>query len=114
MNIKQGQDAGGGGASGKGTITIQTECRNSWAEIRITDTGTGIPSDARSRVFDPFFTTKEVGKGTGQGLALARSVVQDKHKGTIAFDTQVGKGTTFMIRLPLTLGSAAAEGESNE
>ncbi|MEK9141444.1 MAG: ATP-binding protein, partial [Nitrospirota bacterium] len=71
------------------------------AEIRITDTGTGIPESIRHRVFDPFFTTKEVGKGTGQGLAIARSVVVDKHHGTITFETLAGKGTTFIIRLPL-------------
>jgi signal transduction histidine kinase len=54
----------------------------------------------RARVFDPFFTTKEIGKGTGQGLAIARSVVVDKHRGTIHFETAEGRGTTFVIRLP--------------
>ncbi|HAV63812.1 MAG TPA: hypothetical protein DCY13_15785, partial [Verrucomicrobiales bacterium] len=53
------------------------------------------------RIFDPFFTTKGVGKGTGQGLAIARSVVVDKHQGTLTFETARGKGTTFIIRLPL-------------
>ena len=53
------------------------------------------------RVFDPFFTTKEVGKGTGQGLAIARSVIVTKHGGTLTFESEVGKGTTFTIRLPI-------------
>jgi signal transduction histidine kinase len=71
-------------------------------EIAIADTGKGIPAEVRSRIFDPFFTTKEVGKGTGQGLAIARSVVVDKHGGTLHFETEVGKGTTFYIRLPIS------------
>jgi len=84
----------------KGTIKVQTRSCPEWCEIRIQDTGTGIPEAARTRVFDPFFTTKEIGKGTGQGLAIARSVVVDKHGGTIHFETEEGKGTTFIIRLP--------------
>lgn len=70
------------------------------ALITIADTGAGIPEGIRDRIFDPFFTTKEVGRGTGQGLAIARSVV-DRHKGTLTFETEVGKGTTFLIRLPI-------------
>jgi two-component system, NtrC family, sensor kinase len=61
----------------------------------------------RSRIFDPFFTTKEVGKGTGQGLAIARTVVVDKHGGTLHFETEIGQGTTFYIRLPIA-GPATA------
>jgi two-component system, NtrC family, sensor kinase len=68
--------------------------------IAISDTGAGIPETIRDRVFDPFFTTKEVGRGTGQGLAIARSVV-DRHKGTLTFETEVGKGTCFYVRLPI-------------
>jgi PAS domain S-box-containing protein len=85
----------------KGLITIVSRRDGNNAEIRITDTGTGIPDDIRPKIFDPFFTTKEVGKGTGQGLAIARSVVVDKHQGAIAVESEVGKGTTFIIRLPL-------------
>jgi signal transduction histidine kinase len=70
------------------------------------DTGSGIPEAVRARIFDPFFTTKSVGKGSGQGLAIARSVVVDKHGGTIDFETETGRGTEFVIRLPL--GEAAA------
>jgi PAS domain S-box-containing protein len=84
----------------KGLIKIQTRNYPECAEIRIQDTGMGIPEGARSRIFDPFFTTKAIGKGTGQGLAIAHSVVVDKHKGSIQFETEDGKGTTFIIRLP--------------
>jgi PAS domain S-box-containing protein len=86
--------------SQKGRITIQTRNYPEWAEIRIQDTGCGIPPKIRDRVFDPFFTTKEIGKGTGQGLAIARSVIVDKHGGSIDFETEEGKGTTFIIHLP--------------
>jgi two-component system, NtrC family, sensor kinase len=86
---------------GKGTIGVSTRSHADNVEIRISDTGTGIPAAARGRIFDPFFTTKEVGKGTGQGLAIARSVIVDKHQGGISFETELGQGTTFVIRLPL-------------
>jgi signal transduction histidine kinase len=85
----------------KGAITIRTKRVGEWVEIRIEDTGTGIPESIRDKIFDPFFTTKEVGKGTGQGLAITRSVIAKKHGGTIAFESEVGKGTTFIVRLPL-------------
>jgi PAS domain S-box-containing protein len=84
----------------KGTIRISTRLDGAWVEIRISDTGTGIPEAIRDRIFDPFFTTKEVGKGTGQGLAIARSVIVDKHGGTLTFESEVGRGSTFIIRLP--------------
>jgi signal transduction histidine kinase len=83
-----------------GVIGVSTRPHGDGVEIRISDTGTGIPEAARGRIFDPFFTTKEVGKGTGQGLAIARSVVVDKHQGEIFFETETGRGTTFVIRLP--------------
>ena len=86
---------------GMGTITVSTVRDGDSVEVRISDTGTGIPEDVREKVFDPFFTTKDVGKGTGQGLAIARSVIVDKHGGTIRFETEAGKGTTFVVRLPL-------------
>ena len=88
------------GGAEKGTIRVQTRNCAEWVEIRIQDTGTGIPEEIRSRIFDPFFTTKAIGKGTGQGLAITRSVVVDKHGGTIHFETEEGKGTTFIVRLP--------------
>ena len=71
-----------------------------WAEIRVSDTGTD-PEAVRGRIFTPFFTTKEVGRGTGQGLAIAHTVVVKKHGGTLDLETEEGKGTTFIIRLPI-------------
>jgi signal transduction histidine kinase len=69
--------------------------------IDIADTGCGIPERIRQRVFEPFFTTKEVGRGSGQGLAIARSIIVDRHGGTLTFQSEVGKGTTFTILLPI-------------
>ena len=86
----------------KGVITIETRQNGSNAEVRITDNGTGIPEKIRDRVFDPFFTTKEVGRGTGQGLSVSRSVIVDKHGGQLTFETESGVGTTFIIQIPLT------------
>jgi PAS domain S-box-containing protein len=94
-------DVAGNGENGKGTITVRTRRNGNWAEIRISDTGCGIREEHRRKVFTPFFTTKEVGKGTGQGLAISHTVVVKKHGGTIEFETELGKGTTFIIRLPL-------------
>ena len=88
------------GGPEKGKITMQTKNYSDWIEIRIQDSGAGIPEKVRSRIFDPFFTTKEIGKGTGQGLSIARSVIVDKHGGSIDFETEEGKGTVFIIRLP--------------
>lgn len=85
----------------KGKITISTRKIEEFVEIHIKDNGSGIPEEIRSKVFDPFFTTKEVGKGTGQGLALAYNVVYEKHGGTITIESEVGVGTTFIIRLPI-------------
>ncbi|MGB6720484.1 MAG: PAS domain S-box protein [Terracidiphilus sp.] len=87
----------------RGTITIATRRCGECVEITVADTGTGIPEHARGKVFDPFFTTKEVGKGTGQGLSLAHAVVVKKHGGSISFDSEVGIGTTFFVRLPLSV-----------
>ena len=84
-----------------GKLTVRTRLDGDGVEISIGDTGTGIPEAARENIFDPFFTTKEVGKGTGQGLAIARSVVVNKHGGTLRFETECGKGTTFFVRLPI-------------
>ena len=94
-------DVVGDGSRGKGQIRIATRLAGEWAEVRISDTGTGIPEGARAKVFDPFFTTKEVGKGTGQGLAISHTVVVERHGGQLTFETQEGVGTTFVVRLPL-------------
>ena len=69
--------------------------------VRIADNGTGIPEAIRQKIFEPFFTTKPIGKGTGQGLAIAHSVIVDKHKGRITVESEPGKGTTFIITLPV-------------
>jgi two-component system NtrC family sensor kinase len=101
-------DVTAGGSTGKGRITIAARCVNGVAEVRVADTGGGIPAAYRKRVFEPFFTTKAVGKGTGQGLAIAYSVIVDKHGGTISFETQEGLGTTFIIALPLAVATDPA------
>jgi signal transduction histidine kinase len=90
------------GSNDKGKIVISTKAVGLNVEVRVSDNGTGIPESARARVFEPFFTTKEVGKGTGQGLAIAYSVVVDKHGGSIHFETEEGRGTTFTVSLPLS------------
>lgn len=87
-------------SSQKGKITIGTKWVENWVEIRISDTGTGIPDNIRDHVFEPFFTTKEIGKGTGQGLAITHSVVVNRHKGKIDIETRKAGGTTFIIKLP--------------
>lgn len=101
------------GATGrKGTITIKTTSDETHAEIRVADTGTGIPEHVRAKVFEPFFTTKEVGKGTGQGLAMAYNCIVKRHRGSLTFETELGMGTTFIIRLPLA--RAAGEDRRSE
>ncbi|MEM7559592.1 MAG: ATP-binding protein [Planctomycetota bacterium] len=85
----------------KGKITIATRLAAPFAEIRVTDTGVGISSENIDKIFAPFFTTKSAGKGTGQGLALAHSVVVEKHRGTLTVESELGVGTTFVIQLPL-------------
>lgn len=95
-------DVVGDGSKKKGLITVITQRDGDWTEISIQDTGTGIPESIKSRIFEPFFTTKDVGRGTGQGLALAHAVIVKKHGGKIWFASDEGKGTTFFIRLPLS------------
>ena len=85
----------------KGRITVRTRMRGESVEISVTDTGAGIPEAIRARIFEPFFTTKEVGEGTGQGLSLAHTLVVKKHSGKIWFETEMGRGTTFFISLPI-------------
>jgi signal transduction histidine kinase len=94
-------DMVGRNSSIKGRIKVTTRNQGKWAEVRISDTGPGIPKAIQSKIFNPFFTTKEVGRGTGQGLNIAHSVIVKKHGGTIRFESAMGKGTTFIIRLPI-------------
>lgn len=89
-----------GDNKGKGTMIVRTIRMENSVQIRISDTGGGIPKEIQGRVFDQFFTTKAKGKGTGQGLAIARRVIVDKHKGALSFETEIDQGTTFVIDLP--------------
>jgi two-component system NtrC family sensor kinase len=87
---------------GKGELTVATRIApdNEYIEIEFTDTGCGIPPDNLEKIFDPFFTTKEVGHGTGLGLAVSHGIIA-RHRGTIEVKSEQGKGTSFIIRLPL-------------
>jgi PAS domain S-box-containing protein len=97
-----------GGNGEKGCIRVRTTQEEGSVVLAISDTGSGIPEGIRGKIFDPFFTTKEVGRGTGQGLALARAIVVEKHGGTLGFETEAGQGTTFFIRLPVDGGPPMA------
>ncbi|MCA9195211.1 MAG: PAS domain S-box protein [Planctomycetales bacterium] len=93
--------------SPNGKLKVSTRTLGEYAEIQISDSGTGIPESIRSRVFDPFFTTKGVGKGTGQGLAIAYNVIVEKHHGKLTFESEIGVGTTFSIKIPLASTESA-------
>jgi PAS domain S-box-containing protein len=95
------------GETARGTIRIATRHDGEQVTVAITDTGGGIPDAIRERIFDPFFTTKVVGRGTGQGLAIARSIVVDSHGGRIEVETDPGAGTTMSIILPIAARAAA-------
>ncbi len=84
----------------RGEIKIATKALDGKVEIRISDTGSGIPEENLPRIFEPFFTTKEVGKGTGLGLNVAYKIIEG-HNGTIDVESAVGIGTTFTIRIPV-------------
>jgi PAS domain S-box-containing protein len=88
--------------AGEGLIRVSTARAGDLVEIRISDNGTGIPDAIRNKVFDPFFTTKEVGRGSGQGLALARHTIVKKHHGSLNFETVENGGTTFILRIPIS------------
>ena len=100
------------GDTSKGVITIATRALDDEVEIRISDTGCGVPDEFKERIFDPFFTTKEVGKGTGQGLAMAYKTVVEQHHGHIAVESTPGDGSTFSIRLPLTVEQPLTDEEA--
>lgn len=93
----------------KGKITITTRHQDDHILIMVKDTGIGISAENKSRIFDPFFTTKDVGKGTGQGLSLAHNIIVQLHQGSIQVESEVGKGTTFIIQLPI--GESVASDE---
>jgi PAS domain S-box-containing protein len=98
---------------GRGLIRVTTRQEHGQAVIEVADNGTGVPADIADKLFDPFFTTKEVGTGTGQGLALVRTLVMDRHGGTIDFITDPGKGTVFTVRLPVAAADDRPVAESD-
>jgi two-component system NtrC family sensor kinase len=93
------QDAGKDAKTG--VIRVATRVTGQWVEIEVADNGCGIAPENLEKIFDPFFTTKAVGRGTGQGLAITRSIVRDRHGGQLDVHTSVGTGTRFIVRLPL-------------
>jgi signal transduction histidine kinase len=94
--------------AGNGEIAIRAAAEGDHAVIRVRDNGCGVPKENLSKIYDPFFTTKEVGRGTGQGLAISHSIVVDKHGGDISVSSEVGVGTEFTIRLPIAGRNARA------
>ena len=84
-----------------GKISVRSHAEDGVVAVTIADNGSGIPKHIRDKIFDPFFTTKAVGRGTGQGLSIARSIVVDAHGGTLSFETEPGRGTAFTVRLPV-------------
>jgi two-component system NtrC family sensor kinase len=91
-----------------GRITIRTELVQGGVEIKFEDNGCGIAADVIEKIYDPFFTTKEVGRGSGQGLAIARSIIVDKHAGHISVESAPGAGSCFTLRLPLGVAAGGA------
>jgi two-component system NtrC family sensor kinase len=100
------------GSMERGKITITTRHVSDDVIVSIADTGAGIPEAVQPKIFEPFFTTKEIGKGTGQGLPIARLIVVDKHRGSLTFETKIGSGTTFHIRIPVRASQQPAVGSA--
>ncbi|MEO5374874.1 MAG: response regulator [Alphaproteobacteria bacterium] len=98
VNAAQAIDASG---HGRGKIEIATRRKGDFVEIRVTDSGSGVPDDIRDRIFEPFFTTKDIGKGTGQGLAICQDIITKRHGGQIFVEGETGHGAIFVIRLPI-------------
>jgi signal transduction histidine kinase len=90
-----------GKSTSLGKITINSLLEGNDIVIQVSDTGKGIPEGVRDRIFDPFFTTKEVGRGSGQGLAISHTIINEKHNGEISFNSVIGEGTTFTVRIPI-------------
>ncbi|MBN2724530.1 MAG: PAS domain S-box protein [Deltaproteobacteria bacterium] len=101
INAAHAIEEKGGGQNDKGKIKISTSYTDNWFIVKISDSGSGIKSENLNKIFDPFFTTKAVGKGTGQGLSIAYQLVVEKHSGHIDVESDLGKGTTFIIKLPV-------------
>jgi two-component system NtrC family sensor kinase len=98
----------------KGEIKISTRAEGADVVITVADTGCGIPDAIRDKIYDPFFTTKAVGKGTGQGLAIAHRIIRERHQGTLECHSTVGKGTRFVIRLPVAGPAEAGTAEQRK
>jgi two-component system, NtrC family, sensor kinase len=98
----------------KGTLTVRTRHADDRVIVQIQDTGTGIAPNIQDRIYDPFFTTKKVGRGTGQGLAIARSIVVDRHGGIISFETEMRQGTTFTISIPIQAPPTLEKGDNRD
>jgi PAS domain S-box-containing protein len=98
-----------GGTGNKGVITVSTRIDGDAVVITVGDTGGGIAENIRHRIFEPFFTTKEVGRGTGQGLAISHNIIVKRHGGAIECDSEVGRGTAFHLRLPFDCRREAAQ-----
>ena len=101
VNAAHAIEDAAGAPRARGRIRVTSRTDGDAVEITVGDNGCGIPEPVRAKIFDPFFTTKDVGRGSGQGLALAYSTVVKQHGGQLTFETEVGKGTTFMVRLPI-------------
>jgi signal transduction histidine kinase len=93
----------------RGVITVATRLEGDAIVISVGDTGGGIPENIRHRIYEPFFTTKEVGRGTGQGLAISHNIIVKRHGGRIDCDSEIGKGTVFHLRLPRDCRDASRE-----
>lgn len=87
---------------GEGEIRIKTQQLNGSIVVRISDNGSGMSDDLKNRIFEPFFTTKDVGEGTGLGLSISYGIIE-KHNGRIEVESELGKGTEFIIELPVNL-----------
>jgi len=85
----------------RGRITVRTRSEQDHVVIEVEDNGCGIPDAIRNRIFDPFFTTKDVGKGTGQGLAICYKIAVDMHHGTLDVDSTPSAGTCFTVMIPI-------------
>ena len=97
-----------------GRITVRTLAEGEWVVVEVEDDGCGVPEEIQQRVFDPFFTTKCVGKGTGQGLSIAHNVIVNQHQGSISVCSEPGRGTKFIVKLPLAVEAAAQKAATAE
>jgi two-component system NtrC family sensor kinase len=95
------------------TLTVSSEVEDEMTAIQFTDTGIGIPEENLPKIFDPFFTTKEQGKGTGLGLSVSYGIIE-RHRGKLEVKSQVGKGTTFTVKLPIKEIVSEAEEKRNQ